>query len=141
MSISVAVDGQRVDGVDLVAGCEQRLHQKTSIGLDSNHDFTRLFGMFGDKGMDAANAVQAVCHLCSAEYLALLVQHADVVLLFCPVNTQEDHRHLLTYLLEPEEVHHDLMVQCSQARHPTSGWPPRQAPAARSLPRDSCLRD
>src|SRR5260370_563383 len=26
------------------------------------------------------------------------------------------------------------MVKCSKARHPTSGWPPRQAAAAQSLP-------
>src|SRR5258708_13224507 len=26
------------------------------------------------------------------------------------------------------------MVKCSKARHPTSGWPPRRAAAAKSLP-------
>src|SRR5207245_2337955 len=38
MPVPVAVYGQRVDGVDPVTGREQRLDQKTALGLDSDHD-------------------------------------------------------------------------------------------------------
>src|SRR6266851_9014158 len=97
MPIPVAVDGQRVDGVDLIASCEQRLHQKTSVGLDSDHHCVRPFCMVGDQSMDSAYALQAVRHSSSTEHPALLIQQADVVMLFRPVDTQEDHGHLLTY--------------------------------------------
>jgi hypothetical protein len=73
MPIPIAVDGQRVDGVDLVASGEQRLHQKTSVGLDSDHDFSRLFGMVGDESMDMTHAFQAVRHPSSTEHIALLI--------------------------------------------------------------------
>jgi len=89
MPIPIAVDGQRVDGVDLVASCEQGLHQKTSIGLDSHHDCTWLFGMVGDEGMNTAYAFQAVRDSSSTQHLALLIQQADVVMLFRPINTKK----------------------------------------------------
>jgi hypothetical protein len=42
-------------------------------------------------------------------------------MLFRPINTQEDHGHLLNLLIEPEEVHHDLMVKCSPGT-PSHQW-------------------
>jgi hypothetical protein len=91
MPISVAVDSQRVDGEDLIASREQRLHQKTSVGLDSDHDCIRFFGLVGDEGVDATHAFQAVRHPSPTEHSALLIQQADVVMLLRPVDTQKDH--------------------------------------------------
>jgi len=53
--------------------------------------------MVGDESMDSAHAFQAVRHSSSTEHPALLIQQADVVMLFRPVNSQEDHGYLLTY--------------------------------------------
>src|SRR5712692_11442979 len=53
--------------------------------------------MVGDQSMDSAHALQAVRHPRSTQHLTPLIQQADVVMLFRPVNTQEDHRHLLTH--------------------------------------------
>lgn len=70
---------------------------------------------------NTAHAFQAVRDSSSTQHLALLIQQADVVMLFRPINTQEDHGHLLNLLIEPEEVHHDLMVKCSPGT-PSHQW-------------------
>src|SRR5260370_3137590 len=91
--------------------------------------------MLGDESMDSAHTLQAVRHSSFTEHPALLVQQADVVMLFRPVNSQEDHGHLLTCFTRAGGGSPRPNGQCSTARHPTSGRPPPQAAAARSLPR------
>jgi hypothetical protein len=114
--VPIARHGQRVDGVDLVAGADQGPDQQPSVDLDAdNHLVVVHIGVLGHEGMELADALHAVDYATRAEHAALGVHHTDVVMVLSPIHTHIEH--LPPLLMSPRRHRGDRMDQCS--RHAT----------------------
>ena len=121
VAVPIPRGGHRVDRVNLVARTEQRRHDQAAIDLDADRHFHRLVGVRPNQGMELGHALDAVGNATFAEHLSALVHHADIMMVFSPVHTDEDHCFLLsTSSLSPEERSGDLMDQCSRHDTPTA---------------------
>ena len=90
--VAVATGGQRIDRVDRVPGLEQRRDPQAAVGLDPDHDLARLGCVLGQQRVQLPDPCEALGHAPLREPLAVLVEHADVVVGLSPVIPDEDHR-------------------------------------------------
>jgi len=123
--LPVTAHRQRVDGVDLIPGADERAHQQTSVGLDPDRHLSRL-GVVGDQRMDAPHALDPFWDPRLLEPVAFAVEKADIVMLLGPVNSQKDHRYPPASLMDEvslEELSNNLMDKCSSGTtsHQCSG--------------------
>ena len=121
MAVSIAARGQRIDGIDLVAGSHQRAHHQPSVGFDANDHPGRIFSVLGDEGMQLANSLEPFWNSSLCQHLPLFIDHAYVVVGFSPVDSYKDHRHLLGgtrgFRAEGEQRRANRAVL--KAQHPT----------------------
>src|SRR5712692_2758751 len=121
MAVSIAARGQRINGIDLVAGGHQRADEQASVDFDANDHPRRIFSVLGDEGMQLANSIKPFWNSSLCEHLPLFVDHANVVVGFGPVDSYKDHRHLLGrthgYRAEGEQRRANRAVL--KAQHPT----------------------
>jgi hypothetical protein len=83
---------QRVDRVDFVAGRDQRLHPRATVGLDAYHHVglvDALAEMLADHRVQAGHACHALGKLGPGQHPAGLVLQLDVVVLLRPVVPDE----------------------------------------------------
>ncbi len=60
MSLAVARGSQRIDGIHLVPGGQQRAGQQAAIGLDADHRLGRLLDVLGEQAMQQRHPFQSV---------------------------------------------------------------------------------
>jgi hypothetical protein len=118
--VAITRDRERVDRIELIARGDQRLHPQAAIGLDPDHDLMRSLSMSGDDLMERADPRQSLRQPPTRQRLASFVHQMHIVMIFCPVVPDEQHR-----VVSPSRVSvasrratsGDLMNQCS--RHDT----------------------
>jgi hypothetical protein len=95
MPLPVAASRQRVDPIDLVASSGQRADQQPPIGLDPNHHTDRVLSMVSDQLVQPSHALDPIRHLSGGQQLAIVAEHAHVVVSLGPVDPDKDHPDLL----------------------------------------------
>ena len=93
--LSVARHLPRVDRVDEVAGSDQRLHPRPTVGLDPDDDLVGLgvlIEMVGDQGVQRGQPRHTLGQPPTGQPPAGLVEQLHVVMGLGPVVSQEQHR-------------------------------------------------
>jgi len=91
VAVPVPRDRERVDRVDPVARREHRSDEQTTVDLDADHDLGRLPRVLGHHGVQPADSFHAIGHPPLGQDVALMVEHAHVVVRLGPVDANEDH--------------------------------------------------
>ena len=127
--VAVAVAGHRarVDGVDPVAGRDQRRDPGAAVRLDTDHDFARAGGVLRDQCVQRGDPRDAFGQPPGSEALTGFVHEMDVVVVLGPVVAHvQSHRGSPPHEMRAAGCDpagwstrrpHD---QCSMARHPRS---------------------
>jgi hypothetical protein len=92
----------RVDPVNLVAGRDQRPHPRPAIGLDTHQHlrWRRILrpqetgDQFGDQFVETGHARHTLSQPSRTQHPTVLVLHLNIVMIFCPVVTDEQHTYL-----------------------------------------------
>jgi hypothetical protein len=92
VSVAIARDRERVDRVQLIARREESLHPQATIRFNADHDLVRIFRMVGDELVEGADTHKPLGQSPSRDLLACLVHQMNVVMVFCPVVADEQHR-------------------------------------------------
>jgi hypothetical protein len=92
--VAVAVAGrcQRVDREYLVAGRGQGIHPQATVGFDADRHLGGVLGMLGDQPVQHPNTGQALGQPPRRQPAAGVVHQIHVVMVFCPVVSDEQHR-------------------------------------------------
>jgi hypothetical protein len=90
VAVAIAADRERVDGIDLVPGGDQTLHQEAAVGLDADDHRRRVVGVVRNQLMDPPEPVQPFRNPSLAQHPAGLIQQTEVVMGLRPVDTQVD---------------------------------------------------
>ncbi len=123
VTVAVTRDRERVDRVHLIAGRDQRLDPQAAIGLDADHHLSGFISVIGDELMERANPRKSLRQSSSRELLAALVHQMNVVMIFCPVVTDEQHPGRLPspwWFASRRATSGDLMDQCSEHDTPSA---------------------
>lgn len=92
MTVAVAADSVGVDRVDDVPGSDQTLHQQTTVGFNADNNTACIVGVSAHQLLDIAKPFDAVRYAERCQPAALLTDDADIVVLFCPIDAEIDHR-------------------------------------------------
>ena len=136
MAIAVATHRERIQGIHLIPGGHQPLHQQTAVGFDANHHGLGFRGVRPDQLMDACQAFDPIGDARLVETGSCLVKETHVVVRLRPIDAEVDHVALLLCERdnEPEEHRGALMDQCSGHDIPPAVLSPRQPSGPRSRP-------
>jgi hypothetical protein len=126
---------QRVDRVDAVAGREQRLDPGATVGLDPDQNLIRLVigQMISHQGVHRGDPGHPLGQPPPHETLTVLIDDLDIVMIFGPVVTDEQHRcscssrfgqHQHEPRCELRGDRDDLMDQCSPVTSGTTSHQP-----------------
>ena len=101
VAVAIAGHRQRVDRVHLIAGRDQRLDPQAAIGLDPDHDLAGFLGVSATSSWNA-RIPSSPSGSRRAASRARLVHQMDVVMVLCPVVSDEDQcDRLLVNVVEP----------------------------------------
>ena len=92
MAVAVAGHGQRVDREHLISGRGQRIHPQAAVGFDADHHLGGVVGMLGDQLVQPRDPGQALGQSPRRQPVAGVVHQIHVVVVFCPVVSDEEHR-------------------------------------------------
>ena len=96
VALAVARRRARVDGVDAVAGRDQRRDPGAAVGLDADHDLAGPGGVLCDQFVQSGDPRDALGQPPGGESLAGFVHELDVVVVLGPVVAHiQDHRPVL----------------------------------------------
>jgi hypothetical protein len=92
MAVPVTRHRHGVDGIDVVAGAEQRSHEQTPVDLDADdHALFVISTHRCHQRMELAHSRDRVWHPTFGEHLPVLGHHADVVMVLSPVHSHKEH--------------------------------------------------
>jgi hypothetical protein len=94
--LSVAAGRQRVDRDHLVAGRDQRPYQQAPVGFDPDHHLGRVADVHGDQLVQPSHAHHPISDPLAGHRPAVGGHDADVVVAFCPIDPDQQHRQLLS---------------------------------------------
>ncbi len=134
MAVSISTRSQGIDGEDLIAGGQQGADQQPAVSLDADHNRGRLLGVLGDEGVQLTDALKPLVNSSLGQHLPALVDQADVVVGFRPIDSDKDHWHLLapTHQRRAKESPDELIEQCSRHNIPPVVFSPRLSMGAPS---------
>lgn len=134
MTVAIPTHRERVQGIHLVSGGHQPLHEQTAVSFDPHHHGLGVRGVCADQLVDARQAFDPIGHPRLAETSSGLVQETHIVVRLRPVDAEVDHVALLLcgHDGEPEEHRGALMDQCSRHDIPPAVLSPRQPEGPRS---------
>jgi len=89
--VAVATGRQRIDRIDRIPRLDERRDPQAAVGLDPDHDLTRLNRMLGQQRVQLPDPGQTLRHPPFRQALAVLVEHADLVMGLGPVIPDENH--------------------------------------------------
>ena len=92
VTLAIARDRERVDRIQLIAGSYQRLDPQAAIGFDPDDDLVRVFRVISDELVERVDPSKAIRQSPSLELLTGFVHQMNVVMIFCPVVADEQHR-------------------------------------------------
>ena len=96
VAVTVARRRARVDGVDVVAGRDQRRDPGAAVGLDADHDLAGPGGVLCDQFVQSGDPRDALGQPPGGEALAGFVHELDVMVVLGPVVAHiQDHRPVL----------------------------------------------
>ena len=96
VAVTVARRRARVDGVDVVAGRDQRRDPGAAVGLDADHDLAGPGGVLCDQFVQSGDPRDALGQPPGGEALAGFVHEMDVMVVLGPVVAHiQDHRPVL----------------------------------------------
>jgi hypothetical protein len=97
MAVPVAVNRQRVHRQHLIASGNQRPDEHATIGLDPDHNPSRvrIVAANPDQVVDLPDASRTIDDPARRDHRTLRVEDAHIVMIFSPVNPDEQHLNLL----------------------------------------------
>lgn len=116
MPIAIAVDRQRVDGENLIAGRDKSTDQQPTVKLDPDDGVLGFVDVVCDHLVKLGDPLDTVCDAAPCEDRAFLLDDADIVVLLGPVDPDEDQTspsQLDDNDISLEEIGGVLMDQCS----------------------------
>ena len=94
MAVAIASHRQRVDRIELIARRHQGLHPQATIGFDADHDLGRRLRVISDQLMQRADTGQSLRQTSPCDHRPRLVHQMHIVMILCPVVSDEQHRGL-----------------------------------------------
>src|SRR6185437_14987824 len=109
---------------DLIARRDQRMHPQSAIGLNPDNDLVRLVSMTSDEIVEHTNPRESLRQSLSRNPRSGLVHQMNVVMIFCPVVADEQHRcgPLPRVGYEPENRKQRANASVIESRHPISAY-------------------
>ncbi len=89
--ISIAAHREGIDGEDRVAGGHQVMYEKAAVGLEADDEFNWRAPELRGKLVEPCDSDDALGDAESRPLSPQLIQNTDVVVLFGPVDTHEEH--------------------------------------------------
>jgi hypothetical protein len=87
VALAIAGDLQRIDCIDLVAGGDERLHPRATLGFDPYHDVRLVDAakMMAEHRVQPGDTRDALGKFRPSQHLAGLGLQFDIVMIFGPV--------------------------------------------------------
>ena len=92
MAVAVAGCRERVDREHLVSGGGQGIHPQSAVGFDADDHLGGFGGMLGDQFVQPSDPGQSFGQPPRRQPVAGVVHQIYVVMVFCPVVSDEQHR-------------------------------------------------